>query len=137
MIHTSFTSRLTVERLCFSMWLAIYTSTTDFHRLAKRHACRTIIIPQYNWGIFISAYKALILVGTEVPQFDSLRHFRLRFCYLLPFERVFIFFYCHLVCHHIFFKLIFYVIIYCRLVISYCTYIEPPTPKCSISIFIF
>lgn len=32
---------LTMDSLCFSMWLAIYTSTTDFHRLAKRHACRT------------------------------------------------------------------------------------------------
>ena len=32
---------LTVDSLCFSMWLAIYTSTTDFHRLVKRHACRT------------------------------------------------------------------------------------------------
>lgn len=33
---------LTMDSLCFSMWLAIYTSTTDFHRLVKRHACRTI-----------------------------------------------------------------------------------------------
>ena len=33
---------LTMDSLCFSMWLAISTSTTDFHRLAKRHACRTI-----------------------------------------------------------------------------------------------
>lgn len=32
---------LTIDSLCFSMWLAISTSTTDFHRLAKRHACRT------------------------------------------------------------------------------------------------
>ena len=96
-----------------------------------------IIIPQYNWGIFISAYKALILAGTEVPQFDSLRHFRLHSCYLLPFKRVFIFFYCHLICHHIFFELIFYIIIYSRLVISYRTYIKASTPKCSISIFIF
>ena len=32
---------LTMDSLCFSMWLAIYTSTPDFHRLAKRHACRT------------------------------------------------------------------------------------------------
>ena len=32
---------LTMDSLCFSMWLAIYTSTTDFHRLVKRHACRT------------------------------------------------------------------------------------------------
>ena len=31
--------------LCFSNWLAIYTSNTDFHRLAKRHACRTF----KNW----------------------------------------------------------------------------------------
>ena len=34
---------LTMDSLCFSMWLAISTSTTDFHRLAKRHACRTFI----------------------------------------------------------------------------------------------
>ena len=33
---------LTMDSLCFSMWLAIYTSTTDFHRLVKRHACRTL-----------------------------------------------------------------------------------------------
>ena len=33
---------LTMDSLCFSNWLAIYTSNTDFHRLAKRHACRTI-----------------------------------------------------------------------------------------------
>ena len=32
---------LTMDSLCFSNWLAIYTSNTDFHRLAKRHACRT------------------------------------------------------------------------------------------------
>ena len=32
---------LTMDSLCFSMWLAIYTSTTDLHRLVKRHACRT------------------------------------------------------------------------------------------------
>ena len=32
---------LTMDSLCFSMWLAIYTSAADFHRLAKRHACRT------------------------------------------------------------------------------------------------
>lgn len=35
---------LTMDSLCFSMWLAIYTSTTDFHRLVKRHACRTFKI---------------------------------------------------------------------------------------------
>ena len=33
---------LTVDSLCFSIWLAISTSITDLHRLAKRHACRTI-----------------------------------------------------------------------------------------------
>ena len=32
---------LTMDSLCFSNWLTIYTSNTDFHRLAKRHACRT------------------------------------------------------------------------------------------------
>ena len=32
---------LTVDSLCFSIWLAISTSITDLHRLAKRHACRT------------------------------------------------------------------------------------------------
>ena len=32
---------LTMDSLCFSMWLAIYTSTLDFHQLVKRHACRT------------------------------------------------------------------------------------------------
>ncbi len=34
---------LTMDILCFSMRLAISTSTTDFHRLAKWHACRTKI----------------------------------------------------------------------------------------------
>ena len=33
---------LTMDSLCFSMWLAIYTFTTDFHRLVKQHACRTL-----------------------------------------------------------------------------------------------
>ena len=37
---------LTMDSLCFSMWLAISTSTTDFHRLAKRHACRTLMIKE-------------------------------------------------------------------------------------------
>ena len=53
--------RLTVDSLCFSMWLAIYTSTTDFHRLVKRHACRTqkktiilMIIFKYNLTIKLS-----------------------------------------------------------------------------------
>lgn len=32
---------LTMDSLCFSNWLAIRTSNTDFHRLAKWHACRT------------------------------------------------------------------------------------------------
>ena len=32
---------LSMDSLWFSMWLAICTSTTDFHRLVKRHACRT------------------------------------------------------------------------------------------------
>ena len=32
---------LTMDSLCFSMWLAIYTSTTDFHRLVHAHAGRT------------------------------------------------------------------------------------------------
>lgn len=32
---------LTMDSLCLSMWLAICTPTTDFHRLTKRRACRT------------------------------------------------------------------------------------------------
>ena len=33
---------LTMDSLCFSNWLAIHTSTTDFHRLTIRHArCTT------------------------------------------------------------------------------------------------
>ena len=40
---------LTMDSLCFSNWLAIYTSNTDFHRLAKRHACRTIISPKVKY----------------------------------------------------------------------------------------
>ena len=49
---------LTMDSLCFSMWLAIYTSTTDFHRLVKRHACRTQLKNRFRlrnlfWFIFI------------------------------------------------------------------------------------
>ena len=44
---------LTMDSLCFSMWLAISTSTTDFHRLAKRHACRTIFKSYKNLVAFI------------------------------------------------------------------------------------
>ena len=48
---------LTMDSLCFSMWLAISTSTTDFHRLAKRHACRTM----KKWsGSIISLHFNLI-----------------------------------------------------------------------------
>ena len=53
---------LTMDSLCFSMWLAIYTSTTDFHRLAKRHACRTKKI--INNFIFTISFLAP-LVGLE------------------------------------------------------------------------
>ena len=50
---------LTVDSLCFSIWLAISTSITDLHRLAKRHACRTmkrrnlLISPFYYISIFL------------------------------------------------------------------------------------
>ena len=46
---------LTMDSLCFSMWLAISTSTTDFHRLAKRHACRTKKSRFYKSAFFFSS----------------------------------------------------------------------------------
>ena len=49
---------LTMDSLCFSNWLAIYTSNTDFHRLAKRHACRT--------------YKILGIPTFEIPSFSTI-----------------------------------------------------------------
>ena len=45
---------LTMDSLCFSMWLAICTSTTDFHQLVKRHACRTK--EKGNESLFILFY---------------------------------------------------------------------------------
>ena len=50
---------LTMDSLCFSMWLAICTSTTDFHQLVKRHACRTkggsthvhMSAPSFSWCV--------------------------------------------------------------------------------------
>ena len=46
---------LTMDSLCFSNWLAIYTSNTDFHRSAKRHACRTskktVLLVQSHYNI--------------------------------------------------------------------------------------
>ena len=49
---------LTMDSLCFSRWLAISTSTTDFHRLARRHACRT----KYNRTTFKSSPYTIYLV---------------------------------------------------------------------------
>ena len=40
---------LTMDSLCFSIWLAICTSITDFHRLVKRHACRTKKTKEQNF----------------------------------------------------------------------------------------
>ena len=48
---------LTMDSLCFSNWLAIYTSNTDFHRLAKRHACRTLTKDSDNVRIFLHFKK--------------------------------------------------------------------------------
>lgn len=53
---------LTMDSLCFSMWLAIYTSTPDFHRLAKRHACRTKKIKRLNLFIQVCFVLGFILV---------------------------------------------------------------------------
>ena len=41
LLHTFSTSRFAMERLCFTILLAIYISITGFHRLTKRHALRT------------------------------------------------------------------------------------------------
>ena len=67
---------LTMDSLCFSMWLAIYTSTTDFHRLAKRHACRTKkTISRYLDIAFgadevdIYNFLALLTIDTNINQF--------------------------------------------------------------------
>ena len=60
---------LTMDSLCFSMWLAIYTSTTDFHRLVKRPACRTIkkalnkIVPL---KIYISINSEPFLISVSI-----------------------------------------------------------------------
>ena len=54
---------LTMDSLCFSMWLAIYTSTADFHRLAKRHACRTkktvSFLKRFKIFVFTKIFVAL------------------------------------------------------------------------------
>ena len=52
---------LTMDSLCFSMWLAIYTSTTDFHRLAKRHACRTIKNQQIIAGFYFYLFSTFFI----------------------------------------------------------------------------
>ena len=44
---------LTMDSLCFSMWLAIFTSTPDFHRLVKRHACRT---PKMDKNVLLGTF---------------------------------------------------------------------------------
>ena len=44
---------LTMDSLCFSNWLAIYTSNTDFHRLAKQHACRTLNEKRTSQSFFV------------------------------------------------------------------------------------
>lgn len=59
---------LTADSLCFSMWLAIYTSTTDFHRLVKQHACRTQnitrnVIPS---GIITTLNKLIISFSISI-----------------------------------------------------------------------
>ena len=51
---------LTMDSLCFSNWLAIYTSNTDFHRLAKRHACRTQKRLRYHKRNLIYSYITII-----------------------------------------------------------------------------
>ena len=64
---------LTMDSLWFSMWLAISTPTTDFHRLAKRHACRTmkkwmnkssifliLSSPYYHFFCFFSATYTMV-----------------------------------------------------------------------------
>ena len=52
---------LTMDSLCFSMWLAISTSTTDFHRLAKRHACRTSKFENTYMFSFIMLPKKMLV----------------------------------------------------------------------------
>lgn len=51
---------LTMDSLCFSMWLAISTSTTDFHRLAKRHACRTKIRRLHISALFFFIFSVYL-----------------------------------------------------------------------------
>ena len=51
---------ISMERLCFAMWLVMYASTTDFHRLTKRHNRRTLIsnltIVKLLWGILLLCF---------------------------------------------------------------------------------
>ena len=56
---------LTMDSLCFSMWLAISTSTTDFHRLAKWHFCRTQkktkkLVLKYDYFLILNIKKPII-----------------------------------------------------------------------------
>lgn len=52
---------LTMDSLCFSNWLAIYTPNTNFHRLAKRHACRTKKSELPNATHFKNIYPLLVI----------------------------------------------------------------------------
>ena len=52
---------LTMDSSCFSNWLAIYTSNTNFHRLAKRHACRTKKSELPNATHFKNIYPLLVI----------------------------------------------------------------------------
>ena len=70
---------LAMDSLCFSNWLAIYTSNTDFHRLAKRHACRTLT----RIRIFLRILVFYISIGMQVfriPVFQNYLYHNLFVC---------------------------------------------------------
>lgn len=54
---------LTMDSLCFSMRLAIYTPATDFHRLVKRHACRTYRVEDNTYCVSPLSHHHIVPFG--------------------------------------------------------------------------
>lgn len=69
---------LAMDSLCFSNWLAIYTSNTDFHRLAKRYACRTLknAVP-FMHSIFSQCNLHFIFLTANQLHLSFLSHYNL------------------------------------------------------------
>lgn len=68
---------LTMDSLCFSNWLAIYTSNTDLHRLVKRHACRTIKIEPILYFVVLTPFFLIFFIYFMKLKIDPLLHNRL------------------------------------------------------------